>query len=393
MAELLYDGLRAGDEDELAALLSRAFAMPLTDAAQWFELGGREHLRIVRSRAGGRQRIEGGLLQIPMGQAFGGAFVPMVGIAGVAVRSDARRTGVGTTMMRRAIAEIGERGAVSVLYASNAPVYRRAGWEAAGARFRGSLEPREITEDSRELQAIEVDAALEEDVRRFYARVAVGRNGHLDRGAYIWPRLHAVRLGLQAHGLALVGERGIEGYLYYRQKRGEIFHSLEVTDWIAATPRAHRQLWTALADLRTIVEGVTFYTAPNDPILLAHPDPRCRLEHLENWMLRIGDVPRALEARGWPAVSPTRLALRVHDDVLGRNDGQFVVHVENGRATVERGGPGSIEIDVRALASLFTGFVTPWTLRALGSLVADREDLGRLATCFGDGAPWMQEMF
>jgi len=393
MAELTYDGLRPGDDDELAAVLGRAFAMTVADATQWFELGGREHLRVVRSRKGGRERIEGGLLQIPMGQAFGGEYVPMIGIAGVAVRSDARRTGVGTYLMGRTVAEIAERGAVSTLYASNAPLYRRAGYEAAGARFRGKLQPREITESTRELQAFEIDAALEEEVRRFYARVAVQRNGHLDRGSYIWPRLHAVRLGLQAHGLALVGDHGIEGYLYYRQKRGDIFHSLEITDWLAATPRAHRQLWTAVADLRTIVDGVMFYSAPNDPILLAHPDPRCSLEHLENWMLRLGDVPRALEARGWPTTPAMRFELRVHDDVLDRNDGPFVLLVENGRAAVERGGRGTIEIDVRALASLFSGFVTPQTLQALGGLVASGPDLERLALGFGGGAPWMQEMF
>ena len=389
MTELLYDAMRPSEEEELAGVLGRTFAFPPGDAGQWFDMAGREHIRVVRSRRG----IEGGLIMLPMAQAFGGAWVPMVGIAGVGVRADARRAGIGSFLMQRTIAEIGERGALSALYASNAPLYRKAGYEAAGTRFRGHLSPREITERARELEVFEVDAGHEAFARELYGKLAVRRNGHLDRGRYIWSRLHGIRFGLQALGLALVGDDGIEGYVFYRQKRAEVFHSLEVTDWIAATPRAHRQLWTTLADLGTMVEDIVFPTAPHDPILLAHPDPRCCIEHLENWMLRIADVPRALEARGWPLGPRVQLALRVRDDGVPGNDRAFLLDIEDGHGRVEPGGSGDIDIDVRGLATLFSGFVTPWTLRELGSLKADTASLARMAVCFVDGAPWMQEMF
>jgi predicted acetyltransferase len=48
---------------------------------------------------------------------------------------------------------------------------------------------------------------------------------------------------------------------------------------------------------------------------------------------------------------------------------------------------------VRALASLFSGFADPWTLVATGGLRAQEPELARLSACFGDGAPWMPEMF
>jgi predicted acetyltransferase len=387
--ELLYDAMRTSEEEELAGVLGRTFAFPPADAGHWFDLAGREHIRVVRSR----RRIEGGLLMVPMGQAFGGAWVPMVGIAGVGVRADARRAGIATFLMRRTVAEIGERGALSTLYASNAPLYRRAGYEAAGARFRGRVNPREIHERTRELELVEIDASRENAVRELYSRVAVRRNGHLDRGRYIWQRVHGVRFGVQAHGLGLVGADGMEGYLFHRQSRGELFQSLEITDWIAATPRAHRQLWTTLADIGTMVEDVVFPTAPHDPILLAHPDPRGGTQHQENWMLRVADVPRALESRGWPPAARARLSMRVRDDVVPGNDRAFVVDIADGRCAVEPGGTGEIEIDVRGLASLYSGFVTPWTLRELGGATADDASLAALAVCFGDGTPWMQEMF
>ncbi len=387
--ELFYDAMRPSEEEELAGVLGRTFAFPPADAGQWFDLAGREHIRVVRSR----RRIEGGLLTVPMGQAFGGAWVPMVGIAGVGVRADARRAGIATFLMRRTIAEIGERGALSTLYASNAPLYRRAGYEAAGARFRGRVSPREIHERLRELEIVEIDATRETAARELYSRVAVRRNGHLDRGRYIWNRVHGVRFGVQAHGLGLVGPDGMEGVLFHRQSRTELFQSLEITDWIASTPRAHRQLWTTIADIGTMVEQVVFPTAPSDPILLAHPDPRLAIEHQENWMLRIADVPRALEARGWPLAPRRQLALRVHDDVVAGNDRVFALDIADGRCTVEATGTGEIDIDVRGLASLYSGFATPWALRELGRVQGDDAAMAALAVCFGDGAPWMQEMF
>lgn len=387
--ELVYDAMRPSEEEELAGVLGRTFAFPPADAGRWFDLTGRENIRVVRSP----RRIEAGLLTIPMGQAFGGAWVPMVGIAGVGVRVEARRAGIATFMMRRTIAEIGERGALSTLYASNAPLYRRAGYESAGARFRGRVSPREVHERLRELELVEIDAAREQEVRALYSRVAVRRNGHLERGRYILERVHGVRFGVQAHGLGLVGPDGLEGYLFFRQSRGELFQSLEITDWIAATPRAQRQLWTTLADISTMVEDLVFPTAPSDPILLAHPDPRLTIEHQENWMLRLADVPRALGARGWSPMVRTRLAIRVHDDVVPGNDRAFVLEIADGHCAVEPGGSGEIELDVRGLASLYSGFATPWTLRELGRVKGDDTAMATLAACFGDGAPWMPEMF
>jgi predicted acetyltransferase len=110
-------------------------------------------------------------------------------------------------------------------------------------------------------------------------------------------------------------------------------------------------------------------------------------------MVRVADVPRALEARGWPVGPRTRFSLRVHDDGMPSNDRAFELEIEDGRAHVEPGGNGSIEIDVRGLATLFAGFATPWTLLELGLVKGEAEEIARLGPCFSDGAPWMQEMF
>jgi predicted acetyltransferase len=60
---------------------------------------------------------------------------------------------------------------------------------------------------------------------------------------------------------------------------------------------------------------------------------------------------------------------------------------------VTRGGEGTIHLDVRALASLYTGYLGPHDLARTGKLRADASALGDLADAFAGNAPWMCEMF
>lgn len=391
MTELQFAPLAPDDTDALQALLARAFAFPAADASGWFDAAGRDNIRVVR-RDG---RVEGGCMVLPMGQYFGGRAVPIGGIAAVGVRTDARRRGIASRLMSEVLHELHHRGVpCSTLYASNAALYRRAGYQPAGARFSATIRPREI--DASDRGGVVRDAGPDDAamLHAMYAGAVRHRNGHLDRSRYIWDRLHGVRFGVPAHGLVLLDERGVpEGYLFWRQFRRELFHHVEVTDWVATTPAAHRRLWSTLSDLRTMVEDMRCWTAPHDPMLLAVPDPRLELRHEENWMLRLVDVAGAIRARGFAEALQLRVVLRVHDDVLAANDGSFTIIIDGGAAEVERGGTPELELDVRALAAIYSGFVSPFSLAALGAVRGNPSALGKLGLAFGDGAPWMPEIF
>lgn len=386
-----YGSLAPDDADALGEILARAFGIAAPDERAWMERAGREHLRVVR-RDG---EVVAGCGVLPMAQYFGGNAVAMGGLAAVGVRTDARRGGVASMMMREVLQELHERGTpLSTLYPSNAPLYRRAGYETAGARYSLKLSARDPRVVERSLVARNATEADAPELHALYRSTAVRKNGHLQRCRYIWPRLHDVRFGIPAHGLVFRDEHGaVEAYLYWRQHRGEPFFHIEVTDAVAATPRGLRTIWAALGDLRTMAEDVTIAVAPNDPLYLSIPDPRFDLRLVHTWMIRLVDVVGALSARGYPESIRAHLQLRVHDDVLGHNDGTFVIDIADGRAAVERGGAGTIELDVRTLATLFSGFADPWTLASTGGLRASTGELARLSACFGDGAPWMPEMF
>jgi predicted acetyltransferase len=388
---LQYGPLDAADADALGDLLARAFGIASTDERTWMERAGLEQLRVVHRD----REVVAGCAVLPMVQYFGGRGLAMGGLAAVGVRTDARRGGVASSMMRSVLHELRERGTpLSTLYASNAPLYRRAGYETAGARYVMKLSARDPIAREQSLTARNATEADTPELHALYRRVAIRRNGHLERCRYIWPRLHEPRFGLPAHGLVFRDEHGaVEAYLYWRQKPGDMFFHVEVTDAVAATPRGLRTIWGALGDLRTMVQDVVIPTAPTDPLYLTIPDPRFEVRLQHSWMLRLVDVAKALGGRGYSPSIRARLELRVHDDVLADNDGAYVLDIADGVGRVERGGGGAIDVDVRALASLFSGFADPWTLVATGGLRAQEPELARLSACFGDGAPWMPEMF
>ena len=212
----------------------------------------------------------------------------------------------------------------------------------------------------------------------------------------MWQRLTGDRGGASAYGVAVNGEGGaLEGYLFYRKvPRAIPHHRVEITDLAATTPRAWRRLWSFVRDLSTrVVNDIAFHTAPTDPGLLAHPDPRFPVALVETWMLRVVNVRAALVARGYPPGLRAELALDVIDPVLPRSAGRIWLRVADGVAEVEPGGPGRVRLDVGALAALYAGFLDPRALAQLGRVEGSAPDLAAAAAVFAGPAPWMREIF
>lgn len=377
------------DRAALAAILGYAFGFDPDDGGRWFELAGHENLRVWR-RGG---EVLGGLLVIPMGQFFGGRAVPMAGIAGVGVRADARRQGVATGMMTAVLGELRAAGfALSTLYASNVPLYRRVGYEQAGSRFTARLAPDRVGVVERSLEVRCITGADETLLAALNRRQARLRNGHLDRGPYIHRRQTRLRDGRPSDGFVVGGDEP-EGYLCVRRRGEGGRHDLHVTDFVATTPRAARRLWTLLGDHWSMVDEIVFSTAPNDPHALLLPDRRFTTTLDENWMVRVLDVERALSERGYPPGLEVRVDLAIDDDALPENAGPWVLEVADGRATVRRGGAGTVRLTARGLAAVFTGFLSPSCATSSGLADGPEDALLRLGAAFAGPPPWMPEMF
>ncbi len=122
---------------------------------------------------------------------------------------------------------------------------------------------------------------------------------------------------------------------------------------------------------------------------------RFRVEKKDFWMVRITDVGRALVARGYPRGPETRLTLDLRDPLIPTSSGAWQLSVSKGAANVERvaGSAKALRLDVRGLAAIFSGLVTPRQGVALGWADGDAESLDAAEALFTGSTPWMTDHF
>src|ERR1044071_2987206 len=78
------------DYEALAPSVGWAYGDDVASSLEWLKRAEPGCLRV----AGRRGKIEGGLLEVPMGQWFSGSRLPALGIAGVAIAPEARGQGL-----------------------------------------------------------------------------------------------------------------------------------------------------------------------------------------------------------------------------------------------------------------------------------------------------------
>lgn len=386
--------------DALLQVLMPIFRMTPELGHRYGVAVGMEHFRIAWMR----KALAGGLALLPMGQYFGGRRVPTTGIAAVGVASEFRGTGVATELMRSVLAELSSRRvALSTLYPATLPLYRRVGYELAGGTFEVALSLRMLAPqrcDHEIRRIVDADAA---QIARLYTWKAERTPGYLDRSEFIWKGVRHPR-GVAAQGYVAVkaGTNDAEGYLYYTQKDSrEAYYLLALTDFVAVTPDAARSLLGFLRDHRSMADLATWQGGAIDPIVSALPERVAKVRLADHWMLRIVDIGSALSERGYPAGLTAELHLDVRDDVITANAGRFVLEVAGGRGQVRAGGEGHLQIDIRGLAALYSGFMSPAHLHMSGLLSAGAdgggahaaESMAVASAIFAGAAPVMCDGF
>ncbi len=397
-ADLELTPATEGDLDRLGDVLSHGFGFPRDESKMWFERSKLENIRVLRR---GGSPIVGGLIEIPMGQYFGGESIPTMGVAGVGITPEERGRGAGAAMMTAMLREARARGfPLSTLYPATISLYRRAGYERAGARFAISLDPRHV-EIPRvpEVTVAEVDG-LPEAARRLYERTMRKANGYLDRGPYIWERIVKPRGFVTKTFTFTVGQE-LEGYvvLSHTSAPHALTSVVNVVDMVATTPRAARAILRLVIEYRSIAETVRWHGGVNDVFMNALPERHADIKLLDYFMVRIVDVARALEKRGWPRQGANgTLALDVEDASMPENSGRYVISLDAGQAKVERrdapsDGALRAKITERGLAALYTGYLTSDVLLASGWLEADAPAAAMLDAWFAGPLPVMRDGF
>jgi predicted acetyltransferase len=202
---------------------------------------------------------------------------------------------------------------------------------------------------------------------------------------------------MKVRGYVVLGEKDEpEGYFVF--EAGEIGdpnegYRIAVRDWMFLTRRAAERALAFFADYRSVASEIHWWGGPVEPMEVVVGEEAIAMRRHHPWMMRIVDVPRALEARGYRRDLEARISFLVQDDRFEWNRGPFTFSLENGRARVEEGGTPAFTIDVRGLAPLFTGYSSPEELSYLDLLEADRNARAELAGIFAGPVPWMVDAF
>jgi predicted acetyltransferase len=153
-------------------------------------------------------------------------------------------------------------------------------------------------------------------------------------------------------------------------------------------------LWRMIGSSSTMAPTTHVTGPPEHPLLLLLPEQDLEQLSTLRFMLRIVDLPGAFAARGYGPDARLAVDIEVDDRDCPWNSGRWRVSIEGGQASAAKGGDGTVKVTPSALATLYSGYMSPWALAAAGLLPgASERDLAALTAAFSGPTPWMPEIF
>jgi predicted acetyltransferase len=394
MSSFEYDKIAdSGDAGKLLQILTQCFIGSSEEEEKYFQAVGLENFRIIRQNG----EIAGGLAIIPFSQWWGGECIPMAGIAAVGIAPEYRGSGAALALMQNTIREIHTRGvSISALFPAVQKLYRKVGYEQAGSFCNWEVKTESIQIQKQVLPLTAIDANSE-ILEKFYQKQASLNNGNLARNPFIWGNIFQNK-DLQPVYTYLIGASdNPQGYVVFTQKRTDGDDFVQIHDWVVLTPEAAQSFWAFLAGMRSQINTIRWRGALIDPMTLVLPEQTAKLKSSIRWMLRVVDVVKALEKRGYPQNLQAELHLEIEDDLIETNNGKYIVSVANGCCEVIKGGKGELKLDIRDLAPLYTGLYSASQLQLMGRLkVNDNTNTKTIAIAshiFASTSPWMADFF
>jgi predicted acetyltransferase len=420
--------IRVITQDELLAvhqLHEHAFhSLPLSDRAR-----ARVHSRVEVERTAAA--FDGGTMVGATG-AFSfrmrvpGALAAVAGVSLVAVLPSYRRRGILNSLMRYQLDDLHERGeAVAALYASEARIYGRFGYERAswhaGFSLRGGegeLAAGAPADAELRLRIAEPESARAE-LAKVYEMVLDERPGFFARNEAWWDRALAdepeYREGATPLRCVLAEDAsGPRAYALFSGRErwdGDAFlpdSVIEVREVMTADPAASAAIWGDLLSRDLTTEFRLPMRPVDDPLLYLLADPRrVRARVTDGLWVRLVDVASALAQRRYAC--PVDVVIEVTDGMCGWNQGRWRLTAGAAGApdprTATPAGVGAtcerttdaadIALPVRALGAAYLGGTRLGPMAAAGLVTELRPGtLAPLSTALSwDPAPWCPMIF
>lgn len=379
-----------GDIGQLKQILVQCFNTPLQRYEPYFNRIGTEQFRILRQA----DQVLGGLALLPIRQWWGGKRVTMTGIASLSIAPEYREANTAKILLQHTLRELYTNGiALSVSYAAVPSLYHQVGYEHGGMSCSWQLPLIAIGTPKQELSLQRIEPSQQGILSPLYQQKARLNNGHLERHAIIWQRFFQAADKEPVYAYIIGTAQQPEGYLIFSQQNTEPGMSLRIRDWAALTPEAGQSFLAFIAHHRSYVQTVRWRSSLIDPLAFYLPESTAQVKRLLRWMLRIVHVKSALEQRGYLPGVEGELHLEIQDELLPANAGKFILSVADGRGQFVPGGKGEFQLNIRGLAPLYTGLLTPQQLQAIGQVQSTESALATATRLFASPPPWMPDVF
>jgi predicted acetyltransferase len=353
----------------------------------------------------------------------GAEMLPAAGVTFVSVLPTYRRRGVLSSLMRRQLADVRERGEpLAILWASESVIYPRYVYGRASEdlgftvrRGEGTLTAAAAAsarDSGVRLRLADPQAVLPE-LAKVYDGMLPSRPGFFARSDAWWRRLvydapeHRGGAGPLRCVLA-EDDSGPRGYALYSANDkwdGSLPDNvLFVRELMAADDAVSGVLWGDLLSRDLTSEFRADRRPVDDPLQFQLADARrTRAKLTDNLWVRLTDVPKALAGRRYS--SPVDVVIEVRDEILPSNAGTWRLTATGG-ADAAHGlgltatcgpatGAADLALDVRELGAAYLGG-TPLATLAGAGLVAELRPgaVRQLSTAMSwQPAPWCPMVF
>ncbi|HEV2686351.1 MAG TPA: sterol carrier protein domain-containing protein, partial [Actinomycetota bacterium] len=285
---------------------------------------------------------------------------------------------------------------ISTLYPATVPIYRKSGYGFGGVRTFWKTRLDALPQDGSLSASTFSDDDIEE-VNDAYERFASGTNGLVRRSADWWKRRVFSDWENRVVYRYLVREGGeITGWIVYTlsKGKGEAWRmNVDVRDLIWTTPSAGKTLLSLAALHRSTGETMNWPGPPTDPLADLIAEDPIENDGTFRWMLRLLDVPAAIEARGYSPLIDASVAIAVRDPLFSENEGPWRIEVDGGQAKVLPAEQADATVDVQALASIWSSMHRARDAARIGGLRATPGAIDALELIFGGPLPWIADFF
>ncbi|MFB7597619.1 enhanced intracellular survival protein Eis [Streptomyces sp. NPDC056160] len=375
---------------EYDTLARRAYGHPVSDIML---LGAHADRRVaVRDR----KVIAGGLgLLVP--QFFGGRPVPAASMACGCVAPEERGGQLAAELTAERLGPLREQGAVlATLWTSSSGYVRRLGWEAPTQVYSWTVPTDELRRVFSGTEC-EITHVSSEEVRSLRNGLAGQWNGPWQRPLWWDTWQQAQHPDVVTYQFTPPG-RGPAGVLSVACERNPIDgRHLVVYDFWAADQAVAAAMFGFLGRHNSRIPAVVFQRTalPPAPLLLHHlrrsGSSAARSWH--PWVLRILDLCRAVQERGWSDEVKVSLPIEVVAED-GMKTERFLLRVADGKAELSRTSrDGRVTLTRGQFAVWYAGGYHSAVSAALSGVSGDQAAITQLVRATADREPWLADYF